>query len=221
MKKINPLLTLIADAVIVLMVIVSLIMMFQYTANSLDGGGWDAFKFFTVDSNVLLMACALVAIPFDVLVLLKKREASPRFVKILMLVGAAATGLTFLTVVAFLGPTMGWEIMFVHMNLFMHLLTPLMGFARYLLCGFKEEKIRFVPDSFYAAIPMILYGIIYLINVATHDGYGNPDYDWYGFGAYGPVGVAISFLATLSVIYGIGVGLHFGQRAIQKAFEKK
>ena len=96
-----------------------------------------------------------------------------------------------------------------------------MGFARYLLCGFKEEKIRFIPDSFFVTLPMILYGIAYFINIAIHDGYGNPDYDWYGFGAYGPVGVVISFVATLSVIYGIGVGLHFGQRAIQKAFEKK
>lgn len=41
--------------------------------------GLDAFKyFFTVDSNALMGLCALVLVPFDILVLLGKKEKTPK-----------------------------------------------------------------------------------------------------------------------------------------------
>ena len=40
--------------------------------------GLDAFKYFTVDSNALMGLCALVLVPFDILVLLGKKEKTPK-----------------------------------------------------------------------------------------------------------------------------------------------
>lgn len=65
----------------------------------------DVFRFFTVESNILMGIIAFVFAIFEVKVLTKKREYIPSKVYILKLVATVGVVLTMLTVLLFLAPT--------------------------------------------------------------------------------------------------------------------
>ena len=76
-----------------------------------------AFRFFTVLSNVLCAAAAL---------LMCFASAQP-WIWLLKYVGTAAVTVTMLTVLLFLGPSMGYGELLKGRDLFLHLLTPLVA----------------------------------------------------------------------------------------------
>ena len=183
-------------------------------------GGWEALKYFTVESNILLGVLTFVLFPWDFLIAIKKEEAMPRYGKILLQTGAVGTTLTMLTVLCFLGPTLGWGLMFNNYNLFMHLVTPLVGIVRIVFLENKDERIK-KADTLFGVLPMAIYGIFYMVNVISHNGYGTTTYDWYGFGAGGAViGILVYFL-MLFLTYAISVLLFLGQAGINKAVYRR
>ena len=99
------------DLAIFVLVLISAIMMFTGSMGVLAEGGIGFLKYFTVQSNLLMGAAALVALPFDVLVALDKKPTNPIAVKIFYFVSTLGVAITFLVVFTFLGPTMGYAFM--------------------------------------------------------------------------------------------------------------
>ena len=214
MKKNNLLITLLSDSLIVILVIVSLILLFTSPSGVLAENSFLAFRYFTVLSNVLLGVIALILAVFEI-VALKKKEALPSWSNLLFFVGSTGTTLTWLTVIVWLGPTMGYPFMYAGANLFMHMLTPVVGIFRILFLGIDSKGVSF-KQSFFGMIPMVLYTIYYLTNVILHDGYGDANYDWYGF-AYDGLGSGIAALfIMLAITYAICFLSYFGHDQIRK-----
>ena len=143
----------------------------------------EAFKYFTVDSNVLAGLAALVFIIFQVMLAKGKITSIPKAIYALKLAGTAGVSLTMLVTICFLIPQFGehWYILFMNNNLFFHLLIPLLCIISF---GFFEPMGLYkLSASLFGLIPMALYGIAYTINIAVHLNGPAPlkDYDWYNF----------------------------------------
>lgn len=139
------------------------------------------FKFFTVDSNLLMGITSLIFIIEEIKY--KNIELISKKIYILKLMATTAVSLTFITVFLYLGPIAehGIPSMLMNSNLFYHLLIPLLSIITFTLFE-KTDKIKY-KYSFYGVVPTLLYAIYYLINVLTHieNGKVSPDYDWYWF----------------------------------------
>ena len=143
----------------------------------------DVFRFFTVESNILMGITAFVFAAFEVKVLTKKRAYVPSKMYILKLVSTVGVVLTMLTTVLFLAPSSknGFFSLFTNSNLFYHFVIPFISFVTFVFYE-GTDKIEF-KYTFAGIIPMFLYGVFYSINVFTHieNGKVSPIYDWYGF----------------------------------------
>lgn len=195
-KKIKAIIAPILDGVIGIMAIVAGIMMFNLGGKGLATSGISFLRYFTVQSNLLCGLAAFVTLPFDLLVLRKKKEANPKGIQTMFLVLSVGTTVTFLTVLFFLGPTMGYGLMYEGANLFMHMLIPLFAFVR---VAFFEKEGNQIPFrcTFFGMVHLFGYGVFYILNVAIHNGYGDTNYDWYGFGK---AGLAVGLLAFVIMV---------------------
>ena len=151
--------------------------------SSLTARNIAVFRFFTVESNILMGIIALVFAIFEIKVLTKKREHIPSKIYILKLIFTVGVVLTMLTTALFLAPTSknGYFSLFTNSNLLYHLVIPLLSLITFVFFE-KTDKIKF-KYTFAGIIPMFLYGIFYSINIFTHieNGKVSPIYDWYGF----------------------------------------
>ena len=201
---------LMSDGVIFLMVVIALIIMFtSKEAAALSSGGWDFLKYFTVLSNILVgVACSISFIH-----ILINREYYPVWLSTLKMVAANGVFVTFMTVAVYLGPLYGYLEMLKGANLFLHLLIPLSAIVEFIFFV-PHKNARFITTTF-GIVPVFLYGIFYLSNVAINNGYGNVNYDWYQFGHFG-LGVGILlFMVMLAFSYGLTCGL-FGLNRLIK-----
>ncbi len=154
-----------------------------------------ALKYFTVLSNLLcgLSAAVMIlrasgAVPDDPAILLKNA-------------GTAAVTVTLLTVLLFLGPTVGWKRLLSGPDLWLHLICPLLALAAWLLwdkdpCTLKSLECH-LPfwTVFVSWSPVVLYGCLYLRKVI----YARPEKRWddfYGFNKNGKW--RVSFLAMMA-----------------------
>ena len=159
--------------------------------------GIRSLKYFTVDSNILCGIAALAEAVFLVPVFLGRRDGTPVWVRWLRLAGTSAVAMTFFVVMTFLGPTMGYRYMFVGASLYMHLLSPVLAVATFLLfrrAGGLDKK-RFYVGS----VPLALYAVYYMYGVIT----AGRKMDWYGLAAWGQVWFAPVFAAIILVSCGI------------------
>ena len=167
------------------------------------------FKFFTVQSNILIAIVSFIFLKNEIDILKgKKKEITTRNY-ILKLIGTTAVGLTFFIVFAYLGPISkeGIMSMLMNSNLFFHLIIPVMSIMTFVLFE-KTNKISF-KNTFYGLIPTAMYGFYYLINVLIHmeNGKVSPIYDFYWFVQNGvwtafivvPIIFIITYLISLSL----------------------
>ena len=160
-------------------------MAFRFTdSGRLSARGLRSMKYFTVLSNLLTGVAAAVCAVCLV------RGQTPRWASLLKYAGAVSVGLTFLTVMLFLGPVFGFKGMFKGANLWFHLLVPLLAMLDFSLLD--RQAALSLGDSLIAVVPMVLYGLGYMINLLVN-GFGDPAHtnDWYHFAARGiPTGIA-------------------------------
>ena len=195
--------SLISNIVIVLMVIFATWMMFTgftFMGESmvLSSSKQSMFKFYTVDSNVLMGIVSSIFIYY-----LVKNKEIPRWLYSLKLLGTVGVALTFFTVVFYLAPTTkyGFLSMFLNANLFYHLLVPLLSMITF-EC-FEKTNTLDMKDVFFGMSSMILYGIFYVFNVFTHmeNGHVSYLYDWYFFAQGGVLGCIIVFSIILVITF--------------------
>jgi len=200
----------ISDSVIVILMILGLVFMIAGiypNGAKLVSSGFESLRFFTVQSNIFMGVMSLVSLFFI-------NKKMPLALLVIKYVACCTVTLTFLTVMTYLGPVFGMLEMLNGPNLFMHLLLPVVAIAHIIFIEEKIEKPKFYY-SFYSIVPMFVYGIFYLTNVAVNNGYGNAKYDWYLFGSWGiGPGIGVFFL-MMAFAYLIGIGVYFGYTKVK------
>lgn len=138
-----------------------------------ENGKWNlqrgkkAFRYFTLQSNLLCAGASLCMCVFP----------DERWAYNLKLVGTAGVTVTMLTVLLFLSRIYGIGSLLKGSELFMHLITPLMAIAS--LCLFERRGISF-GTAFLGMLPVALYAPLYLYKT-LHAPENKRWEDFYGF----------------------------------------
>ncbi|MCR5230751.1 MAG: hypothetical protein K6D03_11555 [Solobacterium sp.] len=155
--------------------------------------GLRCLKYFTVLSNLLAMLVTAADVIF--LSVTPAGTQLPAVLSYLNFMAAVSVGLTFMTVMVYLGRLYGYAEMLKGPNFHLHLSAPLLTVFCFLFF-LPLSQITFA-GTFIATLPMILYGIWYLANLLVN---GTENNDWYGFARGGmktmPVVYAAMFLFT-------------------------
>ena len=153
--------------------------------------GIKAFRYFTVLSNVLCAVSALV-----MAISQASGSVSPGVVMFKYL-GTLSVTVTLLTVLFFLGPTIGYKVLLSGRDLYMHLIGPLMAIISF--CFLEKHGLSF-GTALLGLLPVILYGSVYLCKVV----FSPEDRRWedfYGFNKGGkwPMAFAAMMFGTMVV----------------------
>jgi len=174
---------------------------FMSGASTLSAVGWIAFRYFTVDSNILMGLAAAIMAGVQIHSAKSKTEV-PVWATKLKLAATTATTLTMLITCLYLAPTssMGYFSLFVDANLFLHFVIPVLAILVFI---FQEGDSRLsLRHTLYGIAPMALYAGYYFVNVVTHiqNGTVSRKYDWYHFLMFGvksiPLVLAVIFSLT-------------------------
>ncbi len=181
------------NIIIVIFTVIGIIFMLtgKPGEGALQSSGIGNFKFYTVLTNVF---CGLVALICLVLLVAKKNTDKMAAFKLAAVCGVA---ITFAVVAFMFGPLYGYPQFYKRGNLFFHLLEPLVAIVEFILI--RRKKIPF-KYTVIAAVPTLLYGIGYMLNILIN-GIGGPwpdTNDFYAFLSWGwPVGIAIFAVITM------------------------
>ena len=167
------------------------------------------FKFFTVDSNILMGIVAFIFSIQEIKLLKGKISEISLKTYILKLMGTVSVALTFFTVFCYLGQIVEGGVfrLLKNSNLFLHLIIPVLSIVNF--CIFeKTDRLKF-KFTFLGILPTILYAIFYLTNILIHleNGRVSTIYDWYWFMQGGIWQISIVPPFMLLVTYIISVGL--------------
>ncbi len=168
----------------------------------------EMFKFYTVDSNILMGIMALIMIIYERKLIKKEIKEIPGFVYLLKFIGTSAITLTFVVTLFFLSPQYGFYAMYNNNNLFFHLIIPLLSIITYVIYEKHDIKYKY---AFLGIIPMFIYSIYYasMIFIHLNDGGLTFKYDFYGFLAGNinnvyivlPVIYLFSYLVSIILVY--------------------
>ena len=138
--------------------------------------GLAALRYFTILSNLF---CALASLALAAALL---GGAAPRWVWLWKYVGTAAVTVTLLTVLVFLGPSVGYKELLSGRDLYLHLIGPLLAIISF--CFFERLYPLSFPLALTGLVPVILYGSFYLYKVVLCPEEKRWD-DFYGYNKSG------------------------------------
>lgn len=203
MKNIKNLLSLISNVLIVALVSYSMSTFFMVGGEgNMEVFGFKCFRYFTVLSNVFASIASLIYLIYNIINLSKKTYHVPFSVLLLKYMGTVSVTVTFLTVIFFLGPTLGYGLMFEGVNLFLHAIVPILAIVSLALFEVNERiEIKYTISGL---IPTFLYSIIYIIMVVIIKKWD----DFYGFTFGGknyliPVSIIMMYSATFVISLGL------------------
>lgn len=140
---------------------------------------FENFKFYTIDSNVLVLVSSLLLSIYEYRLLKGKIKEIPNSVYIFKMVSIAGISVTFIITLCFLAPMYGVYAMYNNVNLFYHFIIPVIAFINYFIYEKHENRYKY---AIYGVIPMFLYSIFYITNILVHLEEGiSFKYDFYGF----------------------------------------
>ncbi|MCR4847156.1 MAG: hypothetical protein K5865_10490 [Eubacterium sp.] len=208
-------LSLFIKILIVIFVVTGTVIMFNGMADEtgLTASGIYNLKYFAVLSNLL---CGIITFIDIIFMLTLGKNVHVR----LRLISVSSVGLTFVIIAFFLQPMYTEMNMYQNGNLWFHLIVPVAAMVGFIFFDSKADKTNIKMPfryTFVAAIPSLVYGFGYLINILLN-GVGEwPDTnDWYGFLNWGyPVGICI--FAVVVIINWIVAAL---LRVLYNRFEK-
>lgn len=157
------------------------------------GTDFSTFRTFTTQSNTLAGAVSFLAAVFTFPVLIGKKERVPKPVLILKYVGTCAVALTFFVVLLFLGVIFGHDTMYDGSSFYMHGVIPVLMMASWIVF---DRGIHLPYKAFlWGLIPIVLYGILYLVQVFVRGAANGGWMDFYAFNIHGrwPLSVLLVF----------------------------
>ena len=170
--------------------------------------GNNRFIYFTNISNLIVGLMSLINGIYLIISIFKDRNCVPNTFSLIKIIAISMTTLTFFTVLFVIGPIDGYQKNYSGRNFITHLIIPILSLFSFL---FFEEKLQIKWHySLLILVPLILYSIIYVINVVAlttwPDIYQiNKQGLWYLF-----------LLAFLVADFGLGQGLYFLKKFIDK-----
>ena len=153
---------------------------FMPAVKTLEVSGLEMFKFYTVDSNILMAIASLIFVIYEIRLDKGSIKEIPTVIYNIKFLGVAAITLTFVVTLFFLAPLYGFYAMYNNNNLFFHLIVPVLSIISFIFVEKYDVKYKY---AFIGVIPMALYSIFYTTNILTHlvDGKPTYQYDFYGF----------------------------------------
>ena len=165
------------------------------------------FRFFTVDSNLVMGIIAMIFIIKEIEFLRGKIDYIPSVLYVLKLIGTVGVLLTFVVTFGYLSLIVkgGALALIQNSNLFFHLLVPVLSVVTFILFE-KTNKLKF-KYTFLGTSSTLIYAIYYSTNVLAHleNGKVAPEYDWYWFVQGGLWQIFIVVPVILGATYGISV----------------
>lgn len=212
-------LALIFNAIIVAMTVFATIVMFCgikfMNGNDvvLESNKLGMFRFFTVQSNILMGIVSLIFVVKEYKYLKEDKEIS-MLSYVLKMISTVGVTLTFVVVFTYLGPVVkgGIAALLMNSNLFFHLFIPILSIITFIFLE-NDRKIDF-KYTIYCVIPIFLYEIYYLTNVLIHmeNNSVSPLYDWYYFVQNGVSSAIIIAPLMLVFAYIIAVIVWFANK---------
>ena len=195
MSKTKNIISLIINAAIFVTTVFVLFFTLFFKVDPLIKHGYETFKFFTTDSNILSAIAALIVLIFQIKILTGKSKEIPRWAMILKYIGTTAVMVTFVVVMTFLGPLYTYPFVLRNTMIYTHLFGPLLAFVSFWLF----EPYYVIPKRVIhlAVIPTAFYGAVYLTEVLIIGEFDGWD-DFYGFNTGGMwyLSVAMIILGT-------------------------
>ena len=212
MKNTKMKISFILNIIIVLMTVFAFIMMFtgfkfmygpETTIASSTVG---RFRFFTIDSNLLMGIAALLFIIQEWKVLTGKQKRIAKRFYVYKLMATCAVGLTFIIVFFYLGRITpnGFFSIYMNQNLFFHGLIPLLSMINFVL--YEKTNELWMRHTFMSMIPVVVYAMYYVTNILLHveNNHVSPTYDWYWFVQNGVTKVIVVLPMIFVLTYFIG-----------------
>lgn len=228
MKKTKLIISICINLLITALVVMSTVFMmtgYRFMAGSdliLTGDKAQALKFFTVDSNLLMGAIALLFVVFEILLILGKTDKLPKWLYIVKHMGTVGVVLTFITTACFLAPFLvdDYWLLFKNSNLFFHAIIPILSLITWVVLEDVDE-IEW-KYSFIGMIPMVIYAVFYCIVALTHveNGAVPAEYDWYGFLRGGIAFAGVALPVMLIGTYAIAFLLWLGNKGFYKLYNR-
>ena len=170
--------------------------------------GVKCFKFFTVDSNILMALFSIPVMIYEITNVIYSKNRMPKAVIVLKYIGTVAVMVTFLTTALFLPQFYDIKFLFEGINFYLHLICPLFAFVSFLVETQEEIKTRSI---IFGTLPVIIYGAIYIYMVK----FSLEWEDFYGFDING-LGI-VSYLVMIVLTFILG----FGVLKLHKLFKNK
>ncbi len=166
------LLTRLTDILIVLFTLVCFLFEFRRDGIWNLSSGLYSLRYFTILSNLFSGLTALLA------ALTLMERGLPFCVWLLKYVATAAVTVTFVTVMLFLGPTLGYESQLKGRGFYYHAAGPLLAVVSF--CFLERFHRLSFPLSLLGMLPVVLYGMAYIRKVLFCPA-GRRWEDFYGF----------------------------------------
>ena len=147
------------------LVVIAVSLFFTPESESLFGfKGSMCFRFFTIDSNILAALSCLAVIPFNIRALKTGEDCIPLWAARFKFIGTDVVALTMLTVLFYLIPVQGIELMTASSNLYLHIICPPVVILSFILlekCTLKKK------DYLFGVATVFVYAVIYLMQVVV------------------------------------------------------
>jgi hypothetical protein len=162
--------------------------------------GTKTFRMFTVLSNMFVAISIAMTVPFTVDGIRQRNYHLPRWIVNMLFVSITCITLTFLISLTVLSAYAGfYAIMLEGKNLFLHTLVPISAIVTFLFIN-TSHNVKF-KATFYALVPILMYGIVYVIS-AIFIGEDNGGWrDHYHFNEFLPW--PVMFVLIISLAFGI------------------
>jgi len=199
-----------------------------FTALSSDFmGGGSVFFFFTVQSNIFIIAMTLLFLINGIIISLNKKGFVNQALLHIKYTATVAITVTFLVFFTMLAPLMGVDYLVSFNNLSLHAIVPILAIIDYIIFD-TDIKITY-RSSLLATIPPIAYVVFVYIGAIFKLQYGENLYYPYfflnietnGFFFEKGFGVIPWILILLSAICGLGFLYCLFIKLRQKAIDKK
>ncbi len=200
-KKTLAVLSFVSDLLIFVLTVYSVSRFFFASGEgNMNVTGAICFRYFTIDSNTLAALTCLLLLPYEFRRALGRDERMPPALGVLKLAGTAGVTITFLVVIVYLAPALGFESMFGGSNLYLHGICPVLAVLSFIFFdgGSPLSRKQCLP----ALLPLIIYAIVYTVMVVfiTKSRGGWEDFYGLNIGGYWPVSMCILLLLNAAVV---------------------
>jgi hypothetical protein len=166
--------------------------------------GLSSLKYYTTLSNLFAGGVSLTLLLFSLL--RGGRGPVPALLSLLKYSSAVSVALTFLVVLVFLGPRMGYGLLFGGDQLFLHAVGPLLAILTFAVSPLLAPLS--LKDTFLSLLPTLLYALAYAGNLLKNGlGEGEKTNDWYGFAIGGLTSIPVVIPVILAVTWCLALAL--------------